>query len=181
MMQTVKAHIPPSKWSRPQITRPDTRAIVMHWTGKAQQRALGVLKYWAERDGTYGSAHFVIDHDGKVYEAMPAQELAYHCGSKTYTALAQDSPLALTEHDQSPNHHTIGIEMCVLDYEGTYSTRCYNAAIQLVANLCENFGLNPFHEVITHQMVVGWKECPKAWVKHPEYFEMFRHMVAEAQ
>lgn len=177
-MQILKTHILKSKWSRPGTTRGQTRAIVMHWTGKSQQPPPGVIRYWQGRDGTYGSAHYVIGNDGKVYEAIPPEEIAYHCGSGEYTRLARHlfDKVGL---GPSANHFTIGVEMCIADPEGSFTNECLKSAATLVAQLCDAYDLNPFKQILTHNMVVGWKACPRWWVKHPADFEMFRHVVSE--
>ena len=174
-MTIIKQHLPPSKWTRPTTTRGETRAIVMHWTGKAQQGPVGVMNYWAQRAGTYGSAHYVIGNDGVVYEAIPAKEVAYHCGSKQYTEMAD---LLIRDGTRiSANQFTVGVEMCILNTEGEYSDECMGSAVELVADLCRAYGIGTTR-VVTHNMVVGWKECPKWWVKNPADFELFRHYVA---
>ncbi len=178
-MNIIKAHIPRSKWSRPETTRGATRGIVMHWAGKSQQEPPGVIAYWQGRKGTYGSAHYVIGNDGQVYEAIRAGEVAYHCGSKGYTDLAKHL-FPNVGPGLSANHFTIGVEMCIADPEGSFTDECHGSTVVLVAELCDAYDLDPFTQVVTHNMVVGWKQCPRWWVQHPADFEWFRHSVAAA-
>ena len=39
--------------------------------------------------------------------------------------------------------------------------------------LMEKHGV-PLERVVTHNQVVGWKDCPRLWVNHPEKFEVFK-------
>jgi N-acetylmuramoyl-L-alanine amidase len=79
----------------------------------------------------------------------------------------------------SPNNCTIGIEMCTIDDDGNFRDATINASIELVANLCRVHGINPEH-IGTHHKVVGWKDCPRLWVKRPELFAEFVQHVKEA-
>lgn len=170
-------HLPIGKWVRPGELRLATTAIVMHWTGKAQQTPLGVWHFWQARED-YGSAHYIIGNNGAIIEAMPQGEVAYHVGSRSYTELAKVRFGAGIPGNHSPNWDTIGIELCHVDWEGTFTDSCLREAVNLVASLCKAYDLNPYRDILTHNMVVGWKKCPLKWVKNPADLELFRIQVA---
>lgn len=170
-------HLPIGKYVRPGTLREGTLAIVMHWTGKAQQGPTGVWRFWVTRKD-YGSAHYVVGNDGSIIEAIPQGEVAYHVGSKTYTELAKRRFGSGTPGTHSPNWFTIGIEMCHIDWEGTFTEDCLESASELAASLCKAYDLKPCRDIITHNMVVGWKKCPLKWVKSPVELELFRMQVA---
>jgi N-acetylmuramoyl-L-alanine amidase len=73
----------------------------------------------------------------------------------------------------SPNNCTIGIEMCVIDSNGNFTTETLQDAHDLVVKLLKENRLT-VEEIGTHNLVVGWKDCPLLWTRHPEKFEEFK-------
>ena len=170
MMEMEDRFLTPNEYSRPQ--KPNKpKAIVIHWTGTPAQDAPQVYNYF-NKDvpalKVYGSAHYVVGLDGKIIHMIPDSEMAYHVGSKTYTEYA------LKHLSEYPNNVTIGIEMCVVDNEGSYTEATLEATIKLTAQLCKRYFLDPFGGVTTHKYIVGWKNCPKWFCDHPSDFELFR-------
>jgi N-acetylmuramoyl-L-alanine amidase len=167
----------------------EKRAVILHWVGIGGQKALSVWEYF-EHDcagKTYASAHYCIDLDGTVYRFIPDDDVAYHCGSsridpksgKIYTDWARKvlGQYAENPEHNSPNNAAIGIEMCAIDDNGNFSPETLQAAAELTAHLCKTY-LIPVDRVGTHNMVVGWKECPLLWTKYPEKFEDFKKEVS---
>jgi N-acetylmuramoyl-L-alanine amidase len=153
------------------------------------QRAIntwGWFETGCPRDKHYSSAHYIIDLEGTVYHAVPDKEIAYHCGSsqpdpksgKIYTdwARKQFGPYAERPDSSSPNNCTIGIEMCVINGRGDYTPETLGVAQELVTKLLKENRLT-IDDVGTHNMVVGWKDCPRLWTEQPERFEEFREGV----
>jgi N-acetylmuramoyl-L-alanine amidase len=181
-------------WSRPGNPRGQCLALVMHWTGKALQPARAVRQFFEDRKaGTtgYGSAHYVVDLDGQIIRCIPEIEIALHVGAsgddekdpasgKFYTdwARSQFGP-AFTRPSPSygPNLCTLGIEMVPIDDDGHFRDATLEGAAELAADICQRLALNPLTEVTTHHLVVGWKDCPRLWVNHPELLEEFRQTV----
>lgn len=161
-------------------------AIVMHYPGKAKQEALGVWNYW-DKEVTkgklgYSSAHYIIDLNGDIYQAIPENERAFHCGTskkdpisnKVYTDKARDIfGKYCIFPNLSPNQVSIGIEMCHIDDEGNYKPETILSAIELVSYLCKVYNIS-INKIITHNDIVGWKECPKLWVNKPFLFDAFK-------
>jgi N-acetylmuramoyl-L-alanine amidase len=75
---------------------------------------------------------------------------------------------------------TLGIEMCVVDFAGNFTVQTSDAAAELAADICTRHHLNPFADVATHNMVCGYKDCPRLWVNHPELLGEFLANVASA-
>lgn len=178
-MRVEVKHLPISKWTRPGVVRQATKGIVMHWIASPGGTPEGVIKFWQDRKNAYGSAHYIIGTDGRVVQAMPENEVAYHCGSNIYTPFATSLLGNLATSNRSkgtPNHFTVGIEMSHIDWEGTFTEDTLSATAQLVASLCRRYALKPKH-IVTHNMIVGWKDCPKQWVAEPWRLELFRHGV----
>jgi N-acetylmuramoyl-L-alanine amidase len=63
--------------------------------------------------------------------------------------------------------------MCVIDNQGNYTPETLQAARELVAKLLKENRLT-IEEVGTHNLVVGWKDCPRLWTRYLEKFEEFK-------
>ena len=173
MLPIQKMHIHVNEFSRPGSKLKAKRGIVMHYSGSPGAAAKNIDRYFDElrnqnpndnKSDTYASAQYSVDRFN-IIEVIPPDEMAYHCGSKTYT------PEALQMFGSYPNNSTIGIEMCI-EKDGSIHEDTFQNAADLVAHLIQNEG---FPEVIfTHKGVVGWKDCPLPWIENPSEFERFK-------
>jgi len=177
------------------IPRPQTlmdggvKAIVVHYPANPNQSAKGVIKYWNDETNPVGSAHYVIDLDGIIYQSMPEEEKAYHVGSsqidpdsgKIYTNYAREvfGEFASNPDTMSPNRCSIGIEMCNIDNEGKHNQETLDAAIELIASLCIKYKLDPAKQVMRHWDVVGWKKCPLWFVNNTNDWISFRTAIQD--
>ena len=186
-----KRYLTPNEWSRPQSKIKEFRAIVMHWTANPNANAeQNWLCFEAKKTGmsSYGSAHYIIGQKGDIIQAIPDNEVAYHCGSsqkdpasgQIYTNYARKKFGHYAVHFQttSPNFCTIGIELCPTDNEGNFTEQTIKAAAELCADLCKRHNLTP-QDITTHHDIVGWKDCPRLWTKRPELLEAFKLSVAD--
>ena len=171
-------------YSRSGEKRIITKGIVVHWLAAPMQHAHQCRQFFNSRaDGKsgYGGAHYIVDLDGAIIRCIPDDEVAYHVGSSqidpksghVYTDICRKQ---LTSGN--PNSCTVGIEHCHIDGYGKMTDETNNASIQLVAWLCLQYGLNPLVDILTHQQVVGWKNCPRWFVDHPTEFDEYRALVA---
>jgi N-acetylmuramoyl-L-alanine amidase len=155
----------------------------MHWTGVPMQKAKTVRDFFESRKAGklgYGSAHYIIDFTREVIRCIPDSELAYHCGSdkidpiskRIYTDWARDKFGLYASEKSSPNNVTIGIELCTVDAEGNFRDATIAAAVELCVLLCKTHRVNP-QNIGTHNLVVGWKDCPRLWVNKPTLFSEF--------
>jgi N-acetylmuramoyl-L-alanine amidase len=178
-----------NKYSRPGTIRPKTFALIMHWTGVPMQSAKDVRRFFENRkDGKngYGSAQYIVDLDGSIVRCIPDIEFAYHVGSdkndpasgKIYTDWARSKFGIYASNNITPNACTIGIEMCTMDAAGNFSDETLTAASELATDICSRYKLNPFQDIGTHWMVVGYKSCPKLWTEFPIKLKEFRACVA---
>lgn len=181
---------PYSRWGR---ARMGTIAVVIHWTQVPDQPAKDVRDYFEMRkDGKhdgYGSAHYIIDLDGTIINCVPEEESAFHCGSskidpasgKTYTDIARKKFGVFAEDyiHKSPNAVTIGIEHCVIDTTGTMTSETYEASIELVADICKRYQLNPQADILLHHEIVGWKACHKWFVFNPKEWVLYKEKVMQ--
>jgi N-acetylmuramoyl-L-alanine amidase len=149
---------------------------------------MGSFETGCPKEKHYSSAHYIIDLDGAIYHAVLDKEVAYHCGSsqkdpasgRIYTDWARKKLGVYAERPDinSPNNCTIGIELCAVDADGNFPPETVAAAVELVAKLLKDNRLS-LDDVGTHNLVVGWKDCPRLWTKHPERLNAFRRALKE--
>lgn len=192
-MTIYKRFLTPNEWSRPQSKIKEFRAIVIHWTANPNANAeQNWLYFEAKKTGmsSYGSVHYIIGQDGETIQAVPDNEVVYHCGSSgqldpasgqifTDYARKKFGHFAVDWQTTSPNFCTIGVELCPTDNDGHFTDRTINAAIDLCAYLCKRHNLTA-DDITTHHDIVGWKDCPRLWTNQPELLDAFRKSVADA-
>jgi N-acetylmuramoyl-L-alanine amidase len=188
-MKIIQKLLTVNEYTRPGKKIPEKRAVILHWVGVGGQKAMTVWEYFeygCAKEKRYASAQYCIDLDGAVYQLIPDDEVAYHCGSsqadprsgKIYTDWARGvfGKYAADPKRNSPNNASIGIELCVIDNEGNFDPRTLQSAVEMTAHLCKAYQI-PLEQVGTHNMVVGWKDCPRLWTKFPEKFDQFKTRV----
>lgn len=173
------AYLTVNEYSRPGRKLKEVLGIVIHWTAAPKQDEWQVREFFERRkigaDG-YGSAHYIIGQSGNVLQVLPLDEVAYHCGSETYTDEARQRYGKYCDSNSSPNNCTIGVELCPVDAAGNFTTATISAAVELCVNLCLRTGLSA-DDITTHHDVVGWKNCPKLWTEKPQLLDAFRYSV----
>lgn len=176
MLPITKDIIPVNEFSRPGMKLKAKKGIVMHYTASPGAPAKNISRYFADLakqnpndnvEDRYAGAHYQVDRFS-IYNSIPSNEMAYHCGSKTYTKEA------LEAFGSYPNNSTVGIEMCI-EKDGSIHPDTFNNAVDLVVHLIKNEGFP--NMIFTHKGVVGWKDCPLPWVKNPAEFERFKKAV----
>lgn len=149
-------YITVNQYSRPKIAIKAITGVVIHWVANPNSSAqdnrnyfdgLKVGKKNSNGGMTYASAHYIVGLDGEVVACIPENEMAYHASSANGTYL--------------------GIEVCHKDWEGEFTSPTYEALVDLVADICRRYKLNPLTDVIRHYDVTG-KNCPKYYVFHNE-------------
>jgi len=166
------------------------KGIVFHYVGINNQRALSTWNFFEKTcpaDKHFSSAHYIIDLNGDIFHAVPDNEVAYHCGSekpdpvsgRIYTDWARRKYgfYACDPVSTSPNFCTLGIELCI-DSKGNFTPDTLQSAVELAAHLLGKNRL-PIDDIGTHNLIVGWKDCPLPWVKNPALFEDFKERVKE--
>lgn len=151
----------PNKWSRPQTKIETIKNIVVHWVGNVGSTAENNAKYFdslKDGRGTYASSHYIIGNDGVVIRCVPESEVAYHASSA--------------------NNYSIGIEVCHTDSTGKYTELAYKSLIELLADLCSKYKLEPTQAVIRHYDVNG-KDCPRYYVRNVDAWKKLRQDVAD--
>lgn len=144
--------IPVNEWTRPG-TKIKPKGLVIHWTGNINRGADAEAnaRFFHNRSGTYGSAHYTLDSD-IIYRVIPENEMAYHVGAKKYYT---------TKFGSYPNNALIGLEICVnidTDWKKTYDN-----AVRFAAAICLRYGwLDPWNVLVRHYDVTR-KDCPLMW------------------
>ncbi len=174
--------IPKGNKNRPGDKLKDVKAVVLHWTEAPKQTPKGTINYWinAGKKGTsgkYGSAQYVIGTDGKIVQAMPENEVAWHSGQNIglnylYTPLAKT---LLTDNIETVNYFCIGIEMEPLNVKGKFSKQTVDSAVQLTAIILLENKLNPDTDLLRHYDLTT-KPCPLYYVDDKKW-ENFKNEV----
>ena len=189
-MRIIERPLTINSYSRPGRRFPVCKGIVFHYVGVPGQKAINTWKYFEKTcpaEKHYSSAHYIVDLNGEIYHAVPDNEVAYHCGSdkadpksgRIYTDWARSKYgfYASDPVSTSPNFCTLGIELCI-DMQGNFTPETTQAAVELAAKLLEENHLT-IDDIGTHNLVVGWKDCPLPWVINPALFNEFKEKVKE--
>lgn len=131
------------------------KGLMLHSVGCSQPKASVFINSWNRADFGMACVHGFIDgNDGTVYQTLPWNHRGWHCASGP---------------NGSGNNTHIGVEMCepsCIRYTGGSSFTCsdlgkartsaektYEAAVELFAMLCKEYGLNPLADgvIISHR------------------------------
>lgn len=150
----INKYLTPYNHDRGSINR--IKYLVIHYVG-ASGGAKANCQWYA---GGYrgASAHYFVDFSGEIWQSVEDQNIAWHCGAKSYL------------HPECRNANSIGIEMCVRNRGSQADTsrdwyfeeETVTAAIELTKWLMKKYGISPDH-VIRHHDVTG-KICPNPYV-----------------
>ena len=131
------------------------KGLMLHSVGCPQPSAKSFISFWNSNSHTTSCVHGFIDGiSGDVYQTLPWNYRGWHCGSGS---------------NGSGNNTHIGIEMCEpsqIKYTSGSSFRCsdkkkaievakrtYKSAVELFAELCIEFKLDPTKDgvIISHR------------------------------
>ena len=162
-MQIKEALLTVSNYNRPGTKRTNTTAIACHYIGNPGSSAQA-NRNWFESlkngTGTKASCHYIIGLQGEILRLIPEDEISW-CTN-------------------SANSYTISIEACHPDSTGKFTDATYKSYVELCADLCSRWGLDPEHGgLIRHHDVTG-KVCPKWFVDSPAAWTQFKRDVAAA-
>ena len=125
------------------------KGLMLHSVGCPQPKASVFINSWNSASFDRACVHAFIDaNDGTVYQTLPWNHRGWHGGG-------------------SSNNTHIGVEMCepaCIKYTGGSSFTCsdtatakacskrtYEAAVELFAMLCNQYGLNPLTDIVSHR------------------------------
>jgi len=173
----VKKLLPNSTWTRPGDPLWAVNGVIMHYVDWPMVSANRVREYFAEsvpKERRYASAHYIVGIPGDIIQCIPEDEVAYHAGPSKDT-----SSDVMDLFGGYPNWHAIGIEMCHPSPWGAFSEATIRAAVDLVADICVRYDINPMTQVLRHYDCTG-KRCPAWWVDNPGEFHRFKNHVLHA-
>lgn len=150
-----------SNYNRPGTKRKNTTAVACHYIGNPGTSAQANRNYFESLKsgkGTSASCHYLIGLDGEIIQLIPEDEISW-CTN-------------------SANSYTISIEACHPEADGRFTDETYKSYVELCADICTRWGLDPLHGgLIRHYDVTG-KICPKWFVQEPLEWNKFKKAVA---
>jgi len=165
MLPITRAHLThpisrPAMRDPKRFTIPEVRAIIMHWTANTGRGANAMAnRNYFNLGSRAASAHYCVD-DRTIVQCLPHNEVAYHVGARRYLT---DGQMIMTGGNLSPNHYTIGIEMCV-NSDGDWN-KTYQHSAELAAWLLIKY---PGARLLRHFDITG-KDCPKMMLEPDDW------------
>lgn len=136
----------PCYWSEGEFSGGKPKGLMLHSVGCAQSDAKVFNRTF---NGDVGACvHAFIDaNDGTVYQHLPWTRKAWHCagtGNQTHIGVEMCESTYIT--------YTQGATFVVnnLAKAQTNAKVAYNSAVELFAELCKKFGLNPLTQICSH-------------------------------
>ncbi len=134
------------------------RGIMLHSIGTPQPSAPVLARYFDQYQpgGQSVCVHAFVQADGTVYQTLPWEMRAWHCGG-------------------AANDTHIGVEMTEPSAGMTYAeaaaqiTGTYHAAVELFAQLCETYGLDPLADGVIIGHAEGHRRGVASNHADPEY------------
>lgn len=164
----------PNEYSRCQEKLSSVKGLVIHWTANPNTDGLANRNYFESLklgNKGYASAHYFVCLNGDVIRCLPDSEMGYHVGASSY------KQEALNRLSSYPNDCTVGVELCVIDWDGKMTNDTYNTAIEFSADKLIEFGLTE-KDLWLHYDITG-KDCHKWFVNNPQEWEFFKFQVGQ--
>ena len=163
------------------------KGLMLHSVGCSQPNAETFIKKWNNPDSGRACVHAFIDgNTGKVYQTLPWEHKAWHCGGTangTHIGVEMCEPACL--------HYTGGASFTCSDKEAAMAVvkRTYDAAVELFAFLCKKYALEPLADgvIISHKeghdrgLASGHGDPEHLWrgIQCSYSMDTFRQAVAE--
>ena len=135
-----------------QVATPLTpRGIMLHSIGCPQPNAAALARYFDQYQpgGQSVCVHAFVQRDGTVYQTLPWTVQAWHCGGSangTHIGIEMTEPASIA--------YTGGASWRDLNPDATeaHVRRTYAAAVELFAQLCAQYALDPLEDgvIISH-------------------------------
>lgn len=143
--------------------------LMLHSVGCPQENPMAFFKNW-DRPDIKVSVHAIIAPEA-VYQLMPWEYRAYHCGGK-----ANSMCIGVEMVEPKTIKYNFGANFTDRDpdYTKDFIQRTYNNAVDLFSYLCVLYHLNPFTDVISHKeghrkgVASNHGDPSHLWDKYPE-------------
>lgn len=128
------------------------RGIMLHSIGCPQPNAAVMAQSYNvyRPNGQSVCVHAFVQRDGTVYQIMPWTVQAWHCGgsaNSTHIGVEMTEPASIAYTGRGAEWRDLDTEATETHIRGTYA-----AAVELFAQLCAQFGLDPLADgvIISH-------------------------------
>lgn len=133
----------------------NVKGLMLHSVGCPQPSASVFIQNWNNPSHNASCVHGFIDgNDGTVYQTLPWDYRGWHCG-KGNVGSANDTHIGVEMCEPSCIKYTGGSNFTCTDIAAAKAVvkRTYEAAVELFAFLCREFGLNPMADgvIISHK------------------------------
>lgn len=128
----------------------DIKGVVIHSMWGTYQGSIN----WFKNPQAKASCHYVIKADGEITMCVEEQEAAWHSGIVTTTK--EKAPFVIKDNwGTNPNLITIGCELeDKRNRNWDYPSPQYLSAVNLVADICRRYNINPTPDyIIMHRQV----------------------------
>lgn len=127
------------------------KGLMLHSVGVPQPKASVFTKNWNKASYTNACVHAFIDGiDGNVYQTLPWNHRGWHCG-----AAGNNTHIGVEMCEPDTIKYTAGASFTVSDAARArkIATRTYNSAVELFAELCDEYNLNPLGDgvIVSHK------------------------------
>lgn len=167
-----------NQYSRPGKKLNEVRKLIVHWTANPGASAANHFGYFDRsiiEVKRYASAHIFVDKAEAIC-IVPLDEVAYAAGD-VQQRINGVPYRGVPELLPSANYLSISVELCV-EKDGTFAKETIERAVDVFAELCEKYKLDPSKDIVRHYDVTH-KNCPAPWVKDIGEFNEFKERVAE--
>ena len=123
------------------------RGLMLHSVGCPQPSAQAFVRSW-DNGSVQACVHAFIDGlTGTVYQTLPWDHRGWHAGGA-----ANDTHIGVEMCEPATIRYTSGSSFTVSDYADARACvrRTYEAAVELFAELCRVYGLNPKTAILSH-------------------------------
>ena len=132
-----------------QTIRP--QGLMLHSVGCPQPNAEVFYRSWNNRSYSSACVHAFIDaNTGVIWQTLPWNRRGWHCGD-----LANNTHIGVEMCEPESLRYTSGSGFVCSNIERAreQTSRAYNAAVELFAYLCKEYGLDPLEDgvVISHK------------------------------
>lgn len=128
------------------------QGIMLHSIGVPQPNAAVMAQNFNQYrpNGQSVCVHAFVQRDGKVYQTLPWTVQAWHCGGSangTHIGIEMTEPASIAYTGYGAEWRDLDTEATETHIRGTYA-----AAVELFAQLCTQFGLDPLADgvIISH-------------------------------
>lgn len=129
------------------------KGLMLHSVGVPQPSAKVFVNNW-NKAGLEKCAHAFVDaNDGKVYQTLPWDHRGWHAGVGKTGISANNDHIGVEMCEPSQIKYTGGANFNVVgnkDNAIAMVNRTYKSAVELFAQLCVKYDLNPMTQIISH-------------------------------